>query len=295
MHSIRKFLITRTQADTFHRDGVARLGRLITVQEAQVLVTRFERLFRGQFETGTLPDEVNWQEGKSDPQLTRQICNGWRADRTIAATVLRADIAQAVAGLMGWNGVRIMQDNVIWKPVGARALNYHQDNAYLQWFEPGEICSVWIALDDIEAANGTMELVRGSHRWGLSEPEGEFHGPDDYQTPMRKRSEELGLTPDILYISVAAGYGSVHHGRTWHGSGPNLGNAPRRSLVIHAMPAESHYQRKGFSKGNGPIYSRYAHIGTDEMDENYFPILWRNDGYRTPTLERYCESDFAGT
>ena len=287
----RKFVITADQTKQFHRDGVVLLDRLITVQEAARLRERFECLFRGEFETGTLPDEVNWQEGKSDPELSRQICNGWRADRTVARTVLRQDIAQAIAELMGWNGTRIMQDNIIWKPVGARALNFHQDNAYLGWFDPGQICTVWIALDDIDAQNGTKELVRGSHQRGLIEPQGEFHGPDDYQAPMQKRAAELGVAPQILHVAVPAGCGSVHHGMIWHGSGPNNGTAPRRSLVIHAMPDDSRYRRDGFFKGNGPVYSRYARIDSDEMDENYFPILWRSDGYRTPALEKYCAAN----
>jgi len=286
MRYTEKFEITPKQTEQFHRDGVAVVDRIISKRQAAALRERFDCLFRGQFETGIQPDEVNWQEGKSAADLTRQICNGWRADRVIAATVLREDIAQAVANLMGWDGARIMQDNVIWKPVGARSLNYHQDNAYLQWLDPGEICSVWISLDEISEENGTMELIRGSHRWGLCDPEGEFHAPDDYQAPMRKRAQQIGVAPDILYVAVPEGYGSVHHGRIWHGSGPNNGLVPRRSLVIHAMPANSRYRREGFSKGNGPVYSRYARLDSDEMDENYFPILWRSDGYRTPALKR---------
>lgn len=282
------FTIPPAQVEEFHRNGVVLVERIVTPQETEVLRERFERLFRGQFETGTMPDEVNWREGESDPSRARQICNGWRADRVVARTVLRRDIARAVAELMGWNGARIMQDNVIWKPVGTRSLNYHQDNAYLQWFEPGQICTVWIALDDTEAQNGTMELVRGSHLWGVSPPEGEFHAPEDFRAPMRKRAADLGIRPDILHVAVPGGHGSVHHGNIWHGSGPNHGNAPRRSLVIHAMPADARYRREGFSSGNGPVYSRYARLDSDEMDEHYFPVLWRRDGYRTPGLDRYC-------
>ena len=33
-----------------------------------------------------------------------------------------------------------------------------------------------------------------------------------------------------------------------------------------------------------PIYSRYRRPGELELDEAFFPILWR-DGYRTPWLE----------
>ncbi len=289
--TIKMFTLNSDMATEFHRNGVVLTDAIIDEAEVQRLRESFDRLFNGEFETGTLPDEVNWQAGKSDLARARQICNGWRADRAVARTVLRTDIAQALAELMGWSGTRIMQDNVIWKPPGAKSLGYHQDNAYLHWFKPGTICTVWIALDDIEPENGTMELVRGSHQWGTSPPEGEFHAPEDYRAPMMKQAGKLGKSPDILYVAVNRGCGSIHHGDTWHGSGPNLGQSPRRSLVIHAMPAEARYCRQNFSQGNGPIYSRYAPLCGDEMDENFFPILWREDGYRTPGLAQFLNTN----
>src|SRR3546814_7166227 len=57
---------------------------------------------------GVWPDEVNWQEGRSDPTLTRQICNGWKANRAIANVVLREDFGRAIAKMGGWPGTRII-------------------------------------------------------------------------------------------------------------------------------------------------------------------------------------------
>ena len=37
------------------------------------------------------------------------------------------------------------------------------------------------------------------------------------------------------------------------------------------------------------IYSRYKRLGDNQLDENYFPILWRKDGYRTPQIETYLD------
>ena len=34
----------------------------------------------------------------------------------------------------------------------------------------------------------------------------------------------------------------------------------------------------------GPIYGRYRRHGSTDMDESFFPILWREDGYRTPWI-----------
>jgi ectoine hydroxylase-related dioxygenase (phytanoyl-CoA dioxygenase family) len=109
--------------------------------------------------------------------------------------VLREDIARAIGALSGWPGVRIMSDNVLWKPPGARPLGFHQDNAYLAWFRPQELMSCWIALDDTTAEGGTMELVRGSHRWAHAPLEGEFHGPSDYRKYMERAAAGEGLSP----------------------------------------------------------------------------------------------------
>ena len=104
---------------------------------------------------------------------------------------------------------------------------------------------------------------------------------------MKKAAEIAGAESDIAYIEVAAGGGSFHHGWTWHGSGPNSGTNPRRSLVLHAMRSDAEYVPGNFDQGIGPIYSRYKRLADNQLDENYFPILWREDGYRTPQIESF--------
>ena len=72
------FELTNREIDTFHRDGFVFVDNLIDDETAERIKARYERMFRGEFETGIRPDEVNWQDGVSDPTLTRQICNGWK-------------------------------------------------------------------------------------------------------------------------------------------------------------------------------------------------------------------------
>ncbi|MEM7208906.1 MAG: phytanoyl-CoA dioxygenase family protein [Pseudomonadota bacterium] len=283
------FKVTQQHLDDFERDGLLVVDNLVDPARIPDLHDAFDDLFNGRFETGVRPDEVNWQTKSGDPSLTRQICNGWKADRRIARVVLREEFGEAVAKFAGWRGARIMQDNVLWKPVGAKSLGFHQDSSYLAWFTPSLMLTCWIALDNTSAAGGTMELVRGSHRWHLSDPEGEFHAPEDYRAPMKKAAERAGVEPDIVPIEVPAGGGSFHHGYTWHGSGKNSGSVPRRALVLHAISCDVEYVPENFSQGIGPIYSRYKRLGDNQLDENYFPILWREDGYRTPALKSFLQ------
>ena len=276
-----------TQIAQFHEDGVLIVDNLIDTDTADAIAERYTHLFRGEFETGVKPDEVNWREGESSEDLTRQICNGWKADRAIAHTVLREDIGRACANLAGWPGTRINTDNVLWKPPGARPLGFHQDNSYLDWFTPTELLSCWIALDDTAAEGGTMEVVRGSHKWGKFPMASEFHGPEHFRQEMEASAARLGKTPEIIPIVVPKGGGSFHHGWTWHGSGFNNSPNPRRSLVVHTCSSESRYVPDKLGHGIGSLYGRYRRLGDDTMDENYFPITWTADGRRTDSIDKY--------
>ena len=283
--------ITTPDRACFDADGFLVVDQLIDPQQIPALHQAFDDLFDGIFETGVRPDEVNWQSATGDPGLTRQICNGWKANRDIARIVLDESLGKTVAELAGWPGTRIMIDNVLWKPPAAKSLGFHQDSAYLAWFSPSDLLTCWIALDDTTADGGTIEFVRGSHRWPLREPEGEFHAPEDYRAPMRNAAAREGVDPDIVPVEVRAGGGSFHHGYTWHGSGANAGSNPRRSLVLHAMRSDVEYVPAHFDQGIGPIYSRYKRLADNQLDENYFPVLWREDGYRTAQIETYLNGD----
>lgn len=282
-------LPTTVDADKFWRDGFVTAPAILQTDSIAQLHQSFDDLFDGRFETGVRPDEVNWQSDTGQADLTRQICNGWKADRRIAQVVLNETLGRTIAELAGWPGVRMMIDNVIWKPVGAKSLGFHQDSAYLSWFTPSDLLTCWIALDDTSAAGGTLEFARGSHRWALSQPEGEFHAPKDYRQTVEQAATAAEQDVDVAYVEVAAGGASFHHGYTWHGSGQNAGTVPRRALVLHAMRADVEYVPANFDQGIGPIYSRYKRLGDNKLDENFFPILWREDGYRTAAIDRFLE------
>jgi hypothetical protein len=277
------FEITDEELTRFTEDGFVIVERIIDPGEARSLAERYDDLFAGRFETGLYPDEWNWRPDRDAPDLTRQICNGWKADRTIAATVLRADIGRACARLGGWSGSRLSQDNVLWKPPGARALGFHQDSSYEQWADPPDWVSCWIALDDTTAAGGTVEYVRGSQRWPRSGMIEQFHGPADPHRELRRAAAAAGVEAESVPVEVPAGGGAFHAGWTWHGSGVNHSPNPRRALVAHCMPAAARFH----PTTTGYIYSRYKRFGDTEMDESHFPVTWREDGYRSPFIEPY--------
>jgi hypothetical protein len=80
---------------SFRQDGFVVVPNFVSMSLVEEVRDRFDPLFRGEFETGIQPDEWNWQHGKSDPSFTRQICNGWKADGTIARLVLSQEVGKA--------------------------------------------------------------------------------------------------------------------------------------------------------------------------------------------------------
>lgn len=278
--------LTSAQIEQFRADGFVLLERLLSDEEVALARSRFEPLFRGEFETGLQPDEWNWREGRDAPDLTRQICNGWKADRQIAAIVLKEAIGEACATLAGWSGARIGQDNVISKPPGAKSLGFHQDDSYSGWVVPSGFVTCWMALDDTSAAGGTIEYARGSHRWGAFPMIRQFHAPEDYRESLRAAVEKVGATLEIVPVEVPAGGCAFHAGGTWHGSDSNRSGRPRRSLVTHCLSAEARFHPTVVS----PVYSRYRRRGDETMDESFFPILWSRTGYRTPFLADYVSA-----
>src|SRR3712207_8770589 len=171
---------TPEQIDAYRRDGFLVAEEFLDADEVERLRERFAACFAHEWETGLLPDEVNYDPKATPPDLTRQLCNAWKSDRVVAATVLAERNARFGAVLAGVPGLRLAQDNLIWKPPSGKALLCHQDAAYLDFLEPKNMTTCWMALDDTRADTGTIFYVRGSNHWPRAGMGGSFHAPDDW-------------------------------------------------------------------------------------------------------------------
>jgi ectoine hydroxylase-related dioxygenase (phytanoyl-CoA dioxygenase family) len=273
---------TRDQIAAFQREGFLIVEEgLVSESALELLRERYLKLFEGEYETGIRPDEVNWVPGRDPEDRTRQLCNAWKSDSVVAAQVLSERTGRLAAQLMGYRGVRILQDNVLWKPPGTKAIGFHQDSSYADYLVPAEMVTCWISLHDTEADAGPLEFVRGSHTWPKSPPaRTQFHAPDDWLAGARAASPD-DAEPETVPVVVEAGGGSFHHGLTWHGSAPNRSaTVARMALVSHLLPAEARFHETNVDV----TYSRYRRRGDLSLDESFFPVVWTESGYRTPWL-----------
>ena len=123
---------TAAQREHFAANGYVLQPDVIRPEDRDALVAAFERLFKGDFDTGCYPDEWHWREGISKPDAFREIVNAWKSDDAVAAVALDAAIGKRAAELMGWRGARLAQDDVLWKPPGASGVAYHTDGKRTQ-------------------------------------------------------------------------------------------------------------------------------------------------------------------
>ena len=293
-------MLSAAQIQQFHSVGYLCLPRLIAPDLAIRIRDRFGGLFAGKFETGVYPDEWHWREGLSFPSAAREIVNGWKCDRLVASMALSEALGGLASQLMGWEqGARIAQDDVLWKPPGARGIGYHQDSAYISTqFLPYENNSVtvWIALDEATPENGAVEYALGSHKWRAQATEtatdSSFHTDSDHRAAVHAAAKAVGIDSNNVQFempSVPLGGCLLHHGDTWHGSGPNRSpETHRRALAVHLLRRDVQFRGE---PAPDYIYGRYALHGSTQVDETFFPVVYAPDGYRSPQLSTACSED----
>jgi ectoine hydroxylase-related dioxygenase (phytanoyl-CoA dioxygenase family) len=274
---------TPEQIDAYRRDGFVVVEDFASHGEVARVLDRFKRCFDHEWETGLQPDEVNYEPGVTPSDRTRQLCNVWKSDRAIAATTLARRNAEFAARLTGVHGFRLLHDNAIWKPPTGKALLCHQDAAYVDFLDPPNMTTCWIALDDTAADTGTICYLRGSHLWPHQPVGGTFHAPDDWLAHARN-SMPPEAKIDLAPIEVPAGGAAFHDGWCFHGSPPNeRADAERRSIISHMVTTDTRWN----PDRNHPIYSKYRRPQESELDEAFFPILWCVDGNRTSWIDDY--------
>jgi ectoine hydroxylase-related dioxygenase (phytanoyl-CoA dioxygenase family) len=280
--------ITAPDVELFQQQGFLIVKNVIQPGDVARLRDRFPLIFAGKFDTGVYPDEWYWREGMSLPDVTRHMGNAWKSDLTIAKLVLSRQIASAVGLLTGWDGVRLGQDTIWWKAPKTKAITLHQDTSFLDYLEPQQTATCWVALDDTARAAGTIEYVPGSHKWPVVPIPDDFHAPDDYRANMKAAARNAGVAPpEPVFIEVPAGSVVFHAGETWHGSGPNdTSDRTRRSIGIHYVPTSAEFSRRR----GGYIYRRYQLTGSSRLDESFFPVLWSKSGPPTAWLEAYLRT-----
>jgi hypothetical protein len=250
---------------------------------------------------------------KKNVVKVRQVVNAHRSD-----PLFRRVVVDLLGPLVGrfmqhqWPaGVRLASDQVWAKPPQSHPLAFHRDTPYFM-FDPPDVVTVWLALDDMDAELGPLHYVTGSHQWWDEEDtdnddiddKGDHDKNDDELRPSRQvgamagffdeSSKQLlqaarGRKLDIISMAgLLKGGIAIHDGRIWHGSPGNASlNRPRRGLGIHYVPAQVKFTKAAqMSQLWRPFVQDVIAAGGNVADVpvplEHFPIVWRPTSSSSP-------------
>jgi len=204
---------------------------------------------------------------KDDSRLTWQIVDIWRGSEAFSRLVNHPTVVEIAAELADAAELRIWHDQIQYKIAAKGGTTmWHQDSPAWPVLQPKDAqVTAWIALDDVDEANGCMSMVPGSHRWGVQqEVLRSLDSFSDLPDSFRGESVERVLRP------VKAGEVHFHHPLTWHGSHANDSEKPRRAIALHYMTERTVYDESGEH-----VMKPYIHVADGEhLDGTLFPVVW---------------------
>ena len=188
-----------------------------------------------------------------------KIMNPDRFDATFREFMRTPAVLDAVESLLGPDLLAFLL-MFIYKPprLESSVHPFHQDALYFP-FEPQSLCcGVWIPLDDVDADNGTLEIVPGSHRRELiahEVREGINFGALAATEVEGNEEEHAHSIP----IEMPAGDCLLFDTHMLHRSGGNRTDRHRRVLTLHmasakCRPTGAQFNEFGFTSVRGQTY-----------------------------------------
>lgn len=225
--------LTVEQVDEFHERGFLSLGKILDDDRVALLRTEYDKVFElaqttGEYRNLAMKQELpDSDEKKASPTQMLQIMQMCERNIHYRQLLFHSPTLDIVESLLGPN-LQLFHDQALFKPAHCGGpVFWHQDNAYWKCV-PANLVSVWMTLDDVDASNGAMHVIPGSHLQSVA------HDP----------SSEAGLLLDLkdsvdaakaVVIELPAGGAMLHHCQTLHYTPPNHTDRQRRAVIVHFM------------------------------------------------------------
>lgn len=241
--SRRSPMVTEADWQRFAQDGYLHLGQVLSSEALEALKQRADALALGevyepavqmQLDTGgayeALPEAVGrFEEGT----LRYRKIQGLEHDPLFAQLIDQPVFKTVCAAMYGAHAaVSIFRAMVMNKPAGhGTMLPWHQDGGAVWALDRDPLVTLWVALDDANAANGCMDAIRGSHRLGLLSTQG---------STLSEEAVRTHCLPELTVpLEVKAGHALLMHNWLIHRSGINTSPTPRRAFTMCCMDART--------------------------------------------------------
>jgi phytanoyl-CoA hydroxylase len=212
----------------FEANGFAVLEDVFSPAEIAAVSDEVDRVIEGK--ASFLPESEIVYEPDSSPRRVRNAFRLHHYSEQFLETAKHPNLIGPLSAILG-KSLRLYGSQVFAKPARVGTIvPSHQDMPY--WpFEPYEMISAWIALDDSTIENGCVRYLAGSHKLGMLP-----HAPSGVV------GNSLGVVADDRLtrlkeqpVEVRRGSCILHHSLTVHRSEPNRSGNARRGLVYVYM------------------------------------------------------------
>ncbi len=270
-------LPTDEDVRSYHERGFWLSPAILPADLLAAAVRGQDRFYAGDvdrpFPGRTRYDDWDWSPAKGPDVLRKNDYASLQVDE-LAALVSFALIGRIAARLAGTASVRLWHDQLLFKPPGgsgtARNVGWHTDRQYWRTCSSADMLTAWVPLEGADERLGTITFLAGSHRWpDPSAALSFFDGDLDAQEAGLARFGELRR----VAAELEPGQVSFHHCRTVHGSGPNVGDRPRRSVAIHLQTADNEHLGNDEYHRNDELVRRTADGRPDYADPRICPVL----------------------
>jgi len=207
-----------------------------------------------------------------DPNTTLfHALGAWRVRSSFHDILWNPAFLVAAYQLLG-KSFRLFHDQLFSKPARhGGVVAWHQDYSYWTWTSPMSHLTCWIGLDNVDASNGCMYYVPGSHRWGLLEKKSLAGEMDAIRNQLTaKQLEDFDRKAPV---EMSAGEASFHHPLLMHGSYANQSERSRRATIINVF-ADGVKSSREEDGSNAPGADNYPQVPNGEvMQGTYYPLL----------------------
>ncbi len=276
-------MLSPAQVAQYQEKGFLNAGFAVPAGEVDRLRAELERVLQNAGGPGPQPVLCH-NMSKNPAQPVWQIVNIWQASPAFQKLLENPVISGAAAQLCAARELRIWHDQIQYKPAGVGGVNmWHQDSPYWAVLrEKDQQITAWIALDDVDASNGAMSMVPGSHRWGNQIAF--LHTLKDFQA---MPPEFQGHPTPVELCPVKMGHVHFHHSLTWHGSQANTSGRPRRAIALHFMNERTTYT----AQGEHPM-KPFIHVAEGQpIIGEAFPKVWENGATAGTAQGQHASAD----
>lgn len=238
--------ITDAQWDQYERDGYLRLGKLLSDEELEGLSARIDDIMLGKARvnydrmlmqldsaTGKYEDAGVQSRGFKGATLEYRKIQELEFDPLFLAYMQKPVFEHVCQRVYGpHTPVAAFRAMFMNKPARKGTfLPWHQDR--WTFLDRDPLITVWTALDPATIQNGCVQVVPGSHKFGLINPS---HG-SGFLTP--EQAAKLATKDKIIHLELKAGECALLHNYTLHASDVNRSEIPRRAFSVCYMDART--------------------------------------------------------